>query len=156
MDPTFRNYNSQQASSYAAHRTSYTPSLYSEILKYHSGTNSNAEFDVLLDVGCGPGTATRDLAMYFNHAIGIDPSPEMIARAKSAGGQTKTGNEIGYELLQAENLASSKILKPASVDILTAGMAVSIIGLYPHEMLITKDIQQATDSSCIGALVRHV
>lgn len=28
---------------------------------------------MLLDVGCGPGNATRDVALSFDEAIGVDP-----------------------------------------------------------------------------------
>lgn len=43
----------------------------------------------LLDVGCGPGSLTIDLADYFTHAIGLDPDAAMLAagarRAAAAG-----------------------------------------------------------------------
>jgi SAM-dependent methyltransferase len=38
----------------------------------------------LLDVGCGPGTLTRRLAILFPHAVGVDPDRDMIATARAA------------------------------------------------------------------------
>jgi SAM-dependent methyltransferase len=38
----------------------------------------------LLDAGCGPGTVTLPLAPLFEAVIGLDPDPEMLARASRA------------------------------------------------------------------------
>jgi SAM-dependent methyltransferase len=38
----------------------------------------------LLDVGCGPGTITADLATRVAHVKGIDPSASVVAEAKTA------------------------------------------------------------------------
>ena len=46
----------------------------------------------LLDVGCGPGTLTLDLAGYFEEAIGLDPDAEMLGEAARRGVQAGTGN----------------------------------------------------------------
>jgi SAM-dependent methyltransferase len=45
----------------------------------------------LLDVGCGPGTVTLRLAPLFDAAVGLDPDPEMLARAS----RTAAGRGIG-------------------------------------------------------------
>lgn len=42
----------------------------------------------LLDVGCGPGTVTLQLAPLFEAVVGLDPDAEMLARAsRAAAGQ---------------------------------------------------------------------
>jgi len=46
----------------------------------------------LLDVGCGPGTVTLRLAPLFEAAVGLDPDPEMLARASSAAAGQGIGN----------------------------------------------------------------
>lgn len=53
----------------------------------------------------------------------------MIAQATQAGGQSKDGNNIVYEVLDAEKLDISTTLRPGSVDLLTAAMAVSSLDL---------------------------
>jgi SAM-dependent methyltransferase len=46
----------------------------------------------LLDVGCGPGTVTLRLAPLFDAAVGLDPDPEMLARASRAAAAQGAGN----------------------------------------------------------------
>jgi ubiquinone/menaquinone biosynthesis C-methylase UbiE len=46
----------------------------------------------LLDVGCGPGTVTLRLAPLFEAAVGLDPDPEMLARASGAAAGQGIGN----------------------------------------------------------------
>lgn len=121
-DPTFRNYTPQQAASYAAHRGKYAGDIYNEFLAYH--TSHGGALGTVLDVGCGTGSATRQLTGYFARAAGCDPGREMVAKAIDLGGETKDKIAIKYEILGAENLDDSIHLKPCSVDLLTAAMAV--------------------------------
>jgi len=44
----------------------------------------------LLDVGCGPGVLTLELADRFDEAIGLDPDAEMLAEAARRAGATST------------------------------------------------------------------
>ncbi len=122
-DPTFRSYSAEQAKEYATQRLSYEPAIYNTILTHHS--NTDGRFGILLDVGCGPGNATRDIALSFHQAIGVDPGAAMIDAARQLGGKTKAGNEIRYEISPAEEISSIERLKEGSVDLLTAAMAVS-------------------------------
>jgi cyclopropane fatty-acyl-phospholipid synthase-like methyltransferase len=41
--------------------------------------------DRLLDVGCGPGILTIELADCFTHVIGLDPDAEMLAEGARRG-----------------------------------------------------------------------
>ena len=88
-DTTFRGYSSSQAEEYARRRGGYPAQLINEILKLHAATGG--AFGTLLDLGCGPGNATRDLAAHFDHAIGMDPSEEMVRAATAVGGQARLG-----------------------------------------------------------------
>jgi SAM-dependent methyltransferase len=54
-----------------------------------------------LDVGCGPGTVTLELAPCFVEAIGLDPEPEMLAKARRRPG----GDRVRWVLGCAEDLA---------------------------------------------------
>lgn len=119
-DPTFAKYTPEQARKYGKERTSYSTGLYDCILSHHTDTGGN--FDLLLDVGCGPGNATRDLAPQFKHAIGLDPGGSMISAANALG----TGGNIRFEVGPAELCDQVAGLVPQSVDLITAAMAVSI------------------------------
>ena len=82
-----------------------------------------------MDVGCGPGNATRPLAKRFDTAYGTDPSLEMIRTAKklsmaSQEGETASGKKINFMVAKAEDMGSSEWDIGDKVDLLTAGMAV--------------------------------
>jgi SAM-dependent methyltransferase len=40
---------------------------------------------LLLDVGCGPGALTLELAPAFDECVGVDPDPGMLAEARRRG-----------------------------------------------------------------------
>ena len=122
LDPTFRSYSAQQAGAYARHRGSYASPIIQEVINYHSSLGG--AFCMVLDVGCGTGNATRQLATYFDRAVGCDAGEEMIAQARREGGQTNKGSAIAYDVIESEKLSESNILTEGSVDLLTVAMAV--------------------------------
>jgi trans-aconitate 3-methyltransferase len=135
-DPTFRSYSAQEAKLYAASRLSYSQNIYNKVLDHHIATRG--KFGLLLDVGCGPGNATRDLALYFDRAIGADPGAQMIEAANALGGNTKSGNAIEFLVGPAEDISQFKGLEPGSVDLLTAAMAV---GWWPRRQQRCADLE---------------
>jgi ubiquinone/menaquinone biosynthesis C-methylase UbiE len=121
MDKIFRNYNSIQAAAYSAGRSNpYDQKLYDIILEYHK--THNGKHHSLLDVGCGTGQVTRSLARFFDQAVGVDPGPEMVGRARKDGGKTRTMRAVEFEVKAAEELGD---LGDAKFDMLVSGMAVS-------------------------------
>lgn len=121
-DQTFRNYKPEQAQSYAKARPPYSDNLYKLIFDHHAKTDGKV--GRVVDVGCGPGLATRSLAQAFDEAIGLDPGAEMINAARSIGGKTKSGKDIRYEVSAAEACSKVDGLEPGSVDMLTSATAV--------------------------------
>ena len=121
-DPTFRSYSAEQAKVYASQRLSYEPAIYDVVLDYHNTTGG--QFGLVLDCGCGPGNATRDIALSFDQAIGVDAGSAMIDTAKEIGGLTKSGSAIRFEVSPAEEFSHIKDLEPGSVDMITSAMAV--------------------------------
>ncbi|KAG5794781.1 hypothetical protein H9Q69_006166 [Fusarium xylarioides] len=120
-DVTFRNYTTDQASDYAAGRLGYTESLIDFIVNYHRSTDG--ETGCVLDVGCGPGTATQKLAQHFDLAYGVDPGENMIRTATSLGGKTRTAVSIVYKLSTAEDIDKINDIPHSSVDMITAATA---------------------------------
>ena len=119
QEATFRSFTPEQSANYAANRLDYHPRLYNILLSHHQSTGG--QLNTVLDVGCGPGTATRSLASVFQHAVGIDPSEGMITTARSLGGVTRTNNEpIRFEVCTLESVTS---LAAGSVDLITAATA---------------------------------
>ncbi|OIW22582.1 S-adenosyl-L-methionine-dependent methyltransferase [Coniochaeta ligniaria NRRL 30616] len=122
-EETFRSFTEKQGANYAQNRRDYHPDLYQTIIDHH--TSTGGKLDTLLDVGCGPGTATRSLAPRFTHAFGIDPSEGMISTAQTLGGVTATSNPVRFEVSTAEELGSqlSPPIQDGSVDLITAATA---------------------------------
>ena len=125
---TFKAYTPAQAAAYAAQRDAYNEKLFQKILDHHRATGGS--FGVLLDVGCGPGSSTRPLAKYFDHAYGMDPSPQMISTAKAIGaeaaqGETATGSRIEFVMGRAEDMAPLRE-SDRKVDLLISAMAVCL------------------------------
>lgn len=123
-DVTFRNYTADQASDYAAGRLGYTDALIDFILNYHQSTNG--ETGCVLDVGCGPGTATQKLAPHFDIAYGVDPGESMIKTATTLGEKARTGDTIVYHFSTAEDIDKIDDIPHSSVDMITAATAVYI------------------------------
>ncbi|TGO31258.1 hypothetical protein BPAE_0001g01560 [Botrytis paeoniae] len=121
-DPTFRNYTSQQAAKYAAHRLSYPSKLYETVIRHHEKTGG--QFNLVLDLGCGPGNATRDIAGYFEEAIGCDAGEAMIGAARELGGKTKSEKDIVWVVGSGEEFTGLEEVKEGTVDLITVAMAV--------------------------------
>ena len=51
---------------------------------FYSGLATEVGAHTIIDVGCGTGLITRELARQGYRMIGIDPAPEMIDRARSS------------------------------------------------------------------------
>ena len=99
------------AASYAVFRPSYPTSLYNAVLAYHRGRKQ-----LCLDLGCGTGIVSREMASRFDRVIGSDPSTGMIKQARS---QTTLSN-VEFREGSAE---SSPFLENDSVDCIVAGQA---------------------------------
>lgn len=112
---TFSKYTAAQASHYTQARRNYHQSVYDFIITSH--TSTGGILDNVLDIGCGPGLATRTLATYFKHATGLDPSPGMIQEAQTLGGHTVSGEGIQYGVSSAEVMDGAA---DSSVDLITA------------------------------------
>jgi SAM-dependent methyltransferase len=122
-EKTFRSYTPEQGAAYAQNRYGYNPELYQLILDHH--TSTGGQLNTILDVGCGPGTAVRELAPHFSHAIGLDPSEGMISTARSLGGASSTSEPINFQVSTAESLGSqlSPPIPDSSIDLITAATA---------------------------------
>jgi trans-aconitate 3-methyltransferase len=121
-DTTFRSYKPAQAQQYAKARLAYPPVLYEHIFAEHAADGGG--FGFVIDVGCGPGSATRDLAPAFEHAVGVDPGEEMINVARKRGGETKKGEKIRFEVCEAERMAGVPGMPLGEVDLITVATAV--------------------------------
>ncbi|KAJ4262906.1 hypothetical protein NW762_006519 [Fusarium torreyae] len=121
LDVTFRNYSSKQAADYVGGRLGYSNILIDFILNHHRSTDGQS--GTLLDVGCGPGTATQKLAPHFDVVYGVDPGESMINTATELGGNTRSGDPILYKLSAAEDIDKIDGIQHGSIDMITAATA---------------------------------
>ncbi|KAL7923746.1 S-adenosyl-L-methionine-dependent methyltransferase [Trichoderma austrokoningii] len=117
----FRGYTAAQGQNYSMVRPGYSPELFKIIIDHH--TSTGGQLHTVVDVGCGPGQAIKDLAPFFETAVGLDPSEGMIDTARDTA---KSANlPIRFEVSTAEALGID--LQPpisaGSVDLLTAATA---------------------------------
>ena len=141
VETTFRSYDSKQGAHYAQHRRNYSPKFYQTVLDYHK--SGGGQFDIVLDVGCGPGMAVRSLAPHFAHAIGLDPSGGMISAARSLGETLPEGQKIRFDVSTAEDLGTdlSPPVADNSVDLITAATAAhwfDMSGFWPRAAQVLK------------------
>jgi trans-aconitate 3-methyltransferase len=126
-DPTFRTNTTKAAEAYQAGRPDYADVLMNELFTHH--TRTGGKLTTLLDVGCGPGTATRSLSPHFHAAYGCDPSDSMISTAQGIPSTTLSGIPVSYAVGAAESLdtvsfsPNSQPLSRGSVDLITCAMS---------------------------------
>jgi SAM-dependent methyltransferase len=115
---TFSSYKKAESKHYAQARMAYHPSVYEAATTHHTATGGH--LDSVLDIGCGPGLATRDLASYFKHVTGIDAGESMIEVARSMNFQTSSSEPVHFELTTAEEMAG---IENESIDLITVANA---------------------------------
>ncbi|KAJ4077414.1 hypothetical protein NW756_012274 [Fusarium oxysporum] len=120
-EATFRNYTQAQGESYATGRPGYSPELFEIILSHH--TSTGGRLDTVLDVGCGTGQATRDLAPFFKNTIGIDPSEGMITSARETIKSSALSIRFDVSAAEALGIGLEPPIANDSVDLLTAATA---------------------------------
>lgn len=121
QEKTFRNYTASDAAKYAAYRGTYPPALINLVLELHSSTGGQKAH--LLDIGCGPGIATRQLSSYFEHVTGVDAGESMIsqAQAQAATVLSSTGERATFKVCNSEDV--DKQFEPNSIDLITVATA---------------------------------
>ncbi|KEF60127.1 uncharacterized protein A1O9_04977 [Exophiala aquamarina CBS 119918] len=136
-EATFRNYDTSAAKRYAQYRSGWSDSLIQTLISQH--TSFGGENGLLLDIGCGPGNSTRDLAPHFQSALGVDPSPGMVEVARGIPISTARGEPVRYEVGKAEEMSSLPALAQLSpeshgkecVDLITASTAAHWFNMPP-------------------------
>ncbi|WP_449433646.1 class I SAM-dependent methyltransferase [Pseudomonas putida] len=101
-----KNWFEQGAQAYARFRPEYPKALAAYLAAMAPSTA------VAIDVGCGNGQLTKQLAEYFNSVTGFDPSEDQILHADGPA-------NVSYRCASAEDLP----LLSRSADLITAAQA---------------------------------
>lgn len=107
-----------KSGNYNAFRPTYPAKFYSHLFALHKGRAQLA-----VDVGCGPGTASREMLAKFEHVVGTDASATMVgtARDKIADMEALLQPRISFEVTPAESLAFAA---DGLVDMVTVAQAI--------------------------------
>ena len=102
-----------QSSAYAAFRPRYPPQLFQAVLRF-AGLEEAQQRGLAVDLGCGSGQASADLAALFRRVVGIDASAEQLAHAD------RSRANVEYRCGPVEATG----LPPQSVDLITAATSL--------------------------------
>lgn len=103
------------AAHYDNARPSYPSSFYRVLMDYHQ--RKNGDTNLAVDVGCGTGLVTFELAKYFDQVIGTDPSTTMIDQCN-----TKSIDNIKFMVGSAEAFPDE--IAANSVDMITGAECI--------------------------------
>ncbi|KAH8923449.1 S-adenosyl-L-methionine-dependent methyltransferase [Atractiella rhizophila] len=113
MADTFAS-KAYSTSDYAEYRPKPPQALYDHIFEFHN--RSGGQYNVAIDIGCGPGQAAIDLSGSFREVIGVDPSETMLETARSTGPPANLSFRQGHA-------DAVPFIKDASVDLVAASVA---------------------------------
>lgn len=105
------------ARAYAAHRRGYPPPVVDLLVR----TLALPAAASVLDLGCGTGSLTVPLAAHFDRVIGADPSPDMLALARSAAGLAP----VAWLLADDADVVRLPLL--AGLDAVTIAQAIHLV-----------------------------
>ena len=128
------------AEAYARYRPPYPPAMLAEMLDL-AGIAPGA---ALLDIACGPGRITLDLAASFDTVWAIDLEPEMVEVGKQAAARRGLGN-IKWLVGRAEDLDAP----PGAFDLITIGEAFHRLD---QALVARKALQWLKPGGCLATM----
>jgi SAM-dependent methyltransferase len=109
------------ATAYAEHRRGYPPPVVDLLVDALSLPRDAS----VLDLGCGTGQLTVPLAGRYARVIGADPSPDMLALARSRAG----GAPVAWLLADDSDVTRLPLL--ADLDAVTIAQAIHLLDRMP-------------------------
>ena len=117
MDLGFRG---EVADFYHAYRRGY-PAAVIDVLADTFGLDTH---DVVIDLGCGTGQLTLPVARRVRAAVGVDPEPDMLLRARRAARDQGVANVSWIVGADSDMRSLGALLGPRSVGAVTIGQAL--------------------------------
>jgi SAM-dependent methyltransferase len=131
------------AAHYGAGRPPYSPEL-EAVLTKELGLDGSGR---LLDGGCGPGILTVRLAHLFDHAVGLDPDPAMLAEARRVAGERGITN-VRWVQARAEELPE---VAPGPYRLVTFGQSLH----WTDEVHVAETVYDMLEPGGALALIVH-
>src|ERR1022692_1468045 len=117
MDLGFRG---EVADFYHAYRRGY-PAAVIDVLADTFGLDTH---DAVIDLGCGTGQLTLPVARRVRAAVGVDPEPDMLLRARRAARDQGVANVSWIVGADSDMRSLGALLGPRSVGAVTIGQAL--------------------------------
>ncbi|HEX3789180.1 MAG TPA: class I SAM-dependent methyltransferase [Pseudonocardiaceae bacterium] len=105
---------------YHRYRRGYPPAVVDALVDRFALTTQ----DTVVDLGCGTGQLTLPLAARVRAAVGVDPEPDMLARARKAAGEADLANVSWLLGADTDVPALRALLGDRSVGVVTIGQAL--------------------------------
>lgn len=123
---------------YSKSRPSYPQSFYEALSRYHKGNRN-----ILIDVGCGPGTATFQLQEYlpFDQYVGCDMSQPMIDTANGRA-QSQNLKNIHFHQGPYQDLSFLKQIGDGKCDMATCVEAVHWFDLKEFQQVVHDSLNE--------------
>jgi SAM-dependent methyltransferase len=80
--------------------------------------------DLVVDLGCGTGQLTLPLAERVRSVVGVDPEPDMLARARRAAAEATASNITWVLGTDSDLPAIGRLSGPRSIAAVTVGQAL--------------------------------
>src|SRR5262249_44594902 len=80
--------------------------------------------DLVVDLGCGTGQLTLPLAERVRSVVGVDPEPDMLARARQAATESTVTNVTWVLGADSDLPAIGRVSGPRSIAAVTVGQAL--------------------------------
>ncbi len=80
--------------------------------------------DIVVDIGCGTGQLTLPIAERVGVAVGVDPEPDMLERARYAGSERGTTNAVWMLGADTDMPALGTLLGERALGAVTIGQAL--------------------------------
>lgn len=105
---------------YHKYRRGYPPAVIDALVDAFTLTSD----DIVVDLGCGTGQLTLPLGQHVRAVIGIDPEPDMLARARSAASERRITNASWLLGADTDMAALGALLGGQSIGAVTIGQAL--------------------------------
>jgi SAM-dependent methyltransferase len=105
---------------YQRYRRGYPPSVIDTLMT----TLGLRDDDIVIDIGCGTGQLTLPLAQRVRAVIGMDPEPDMLARARAVGRDQGITNVTWLLGADSDVPAVGTLFGEATVGAVTIGQAL--------------------------------